>query len=719
MGFTIAFLLSVILVAVQTAAPVSGTSSPSSGESPAAGRDGTGSSATSILGPLRADPSFADDVSVDRIRAGPEGFIASGHATHPRDAYLLGGVAWLSPDGSTWERVDSPVLDGQPSIKVEPGGPGWVAIGSDGLAAASADGRTWERADDRTGQRQRWRVVQSLTHLKDGSVLVFGYARGRNGVWRSSDGLRWQELDGHLGQPGRAKPRGRPRILDAVSFGDGWIATKSEVVLVSRDGHRWREFPAPAQLESIAVVGHHIVGLSRDGATAGLWSSEDGEAWLALGMPRLDRGFRGLVALTASAGRFVLVGARGGGTWQDCWGEVTDRAFGVWTSADGSSWERLPVDLPAHFRFAGVAATDDEVILVGHERLEDWTLRPVAVRTPAGSVQGAEEPGVRPAHWVPPPELAWSEVVRVRVPAAAGMTRLLDGRLLFAGSKRLSRLAIIVDPETGKRQKVGPLPEPAIAPVLTTAPDGRVYLLPHDGRIQRFDPDTSRWRLLKTHTRRALSATDPPPTVSSAAWMADGRLLIASWPPMDRPGQPRLQVFDPRSDRIRPMPFPAGSRGQTVATTASGETLVFTQSRAWRNAPGDGWIAGASNPHFGEPFFGAIPVPLADGRVAVLVPDVHRVDITAHEMDYCAPNEEEVTLLDVYDPDADAWSTLGAFPRLRLQSDGAVQLGDGRLLINDATLGLITAELPSAVRAEAQRLGMGDGTCGITGAARR
>jgi hypothetical protein len=115
-------------------------------------------------------------------------------------------------------------------------------------------------------------------------------------------------------------------------------------------------------------------------------------------------------------------------------------------------------------------------------------------------------------------------------------------------------------------------------------------------------------------------------------------------------------------------------QGHTVASTASGEILAFTGTRVWRYDPGEGWVACAANSHLGEPVFAyATPVPLADGRIAVLVPGAGRRDIDTDEVDLCADDAPVFTLLDAYDPAADAWSTVGAFEGLSRESNAISQ----------------------------------------------
>jgi len=648
-------------------------------------------SSTSVLGPFDDDLDLIDGAGVGQVSAGLDGFLAFGESSHTWEDWRLNDAAWFSHDGNAWDRIDSPVFDGRDMIAAGPGGSGWVAVGNGGLVATSEDGRDWRLAGGPGQRRGRWAKFEAMTRLADGSVLIlgqdrFGRDRGRYGVWRSVDGGSWERFDNIASGRERLKPRDRAGMYDVAPFGAGWVATGSDRVLVSRDGRAWRESAAPGRLRSLAVVGDQIIAADPGSRSAELWTSTDGIEWAQSEIPPLEARTPRVKALTSSPDRFVLVGAVEGET-QRCPFYSKDSVYGVWTSEDGSAWDRLEVDLPQHFRFDDVAATDEAIVLAGSISYGD-TQQPIALRIPAAPTEKAP-PVIREGYWSRPPAPVWSRVPRMKRADAAGMARLEDGRVLIAGgSGKRATLTVIVDPETGRRERVAPLPEPATAPVLSAAPGGRVFLLPDEGQIQRFDPGTGRWRLMTARTRRPADPKDLPElAISSAAWMADGRLLVA------QPHRSRFSLYDPARDRFEPMPMPGLDPGGPVATTADGETLAFTHARVWRYHTDQGWIAGAANPHLSEPFFHATPVSLADGRVAVLVPGIGRRDIDAEEVDRCSHDAPGYTLIDIYDPAADAWSTVGAFPDQTWQTPVAVQIEDGRLLIN-ADPGLIVVEIP-------------------------
>ena len=99
-------------------------------------------------------------------------------------------AVWTSPDGITWSRVphDESVFSGAGISSVTVGGPGLVAVGSDGVRAAvvwtSVDGITWSRVplDEAVFESTWGREMVSMTVGGPGLVAV-GNEGGDAAVW--------------------------------------------------------------------------------------------------------------------------------------------------------------------------------------------------------------------------------------------------------------------------------------------------------------------------------------------------------------------------------------------------------------------------------------------------------------------------------------------------------------------------------------------------------
>lgn len=103
-------------------------------------------------------------------KGGPGGYVAVGEA----------GVIRYSPDGYSWQRVDSPTSSSLVAVAASPGL--WVAVGSGGVIVSSPDGVHWTLRDSGT-----------TTHLSDVASNGQRFAAvGEDGVLLvSPDGLTW------------------------------------------------------------------------------------------------------------------------------------------------------------------------------------------------------------------------------------------------------------------------------------------------------------------------------------------------------------------------------------------------------------------------------------------------------------------------------------------------------------------------------------------------
>jgi hypothetical protein len=651
---------------------------------------GDGAATRTFLERRQGDEGSRVGASVLDVVAGPHGFVAVGGLGRDHAA-----VAWTSPDGVAWESApDSWVLDDAAMSVLAVGGPGFVAAGGwdRPVIRASRDGTDWRMTDDGALRPRRpatRTAIEAMTRLADGSLVAVGWddrgASGSLAVWRSDDGIDWERL----GTRGR---EGGP-AYDVAAFGQGWVAVGERGVRVSRDGHTWRTYPAPTLLERVAARNDLIIAVSSQGDD--VWGSADGVTWAAVDLPLpIGREPCCFVDVAASSDRVAVLG------YMCDSGDDAGCSTAVWTSTAGAGWERTDVPLLDPVEVAAVAVREDVIVVVGNTfpgdpEAEVGVEVPVAVRLPAYPAADEARNVSTPEAWLRPPLLEPSTIEGVPAPVGVAAARLEDGRILLLGGETaydsyegatLTRRALLLDPGSGEIERPPRLSQAVAHASVTTGPDGRVYVVPWSRRpapIQLYDPVTRRWRALKV---RVGGAKGP----GSAAWLADGRLLIVT-------ARGSLQVFDPRDGDLRRVPFPGAPRWLRLVSTPAGLTLAITPSRAWRFDAAGGWTPGAPNEHLLEnPEVEAVAIALPGGRVAVLVPGIRRIDPGLADPEDLG---EPVTfaLLDAYDPVADEWATEGALTG-RWEGVDAVELVDGRLLLaGNGSVSIVDLPL-SAVR---------------------
>lgn len=243
---------------------------------------------------------------------------------------------------------------GEQVTEIVAGGPGFVAVGfADNPTPEcpySRDGRIWTSAD---GERWARRDGDSLADTYLGGVVVSGaalYAFGYvgvpgdcpvsdgfgNNVWRSTDGITWQQLTSGIGDENDA-------WNDVAASGNTLVAvgrfgfTDDDVlhggVWTSTNGVDWQVAsrpPATYDLVTVAALGGTVVAFGEDIADGPAWYSQDGgDTWQA---GRIDSGYVPYsFDLIAAHDRFVLVTS-------SCCG-VPMRTVGVaLTSTDGRTW---------------------------------------------------------------------------------------------------------------------------------------------------------------------------------------------------------------------------------------------------------------------------------------------------------------------------------------------------------------------------------------------
>jgi len=310
--------------------------------------------------------------SVRDIASFGSGFVAVGsrRVDGEQDA-----VTWLSPDGKTWEQVDSPMFSGpgrQEITAVIDTGNGLVAggysTGDDGAGIPvswnSPDGRTWAgsaggplplTAGSRTATSDM--TVRSLS-ADAGGVLATGGDRWRPHVWRSADGgASWQALPspvhGDTYEDGvRLDDAASTDGVSAVALGSG----PSVMVL----GSRWEDvttdaFPrggvqpfaaavATGSKGTVAAGGLYTPasGDKREQFVGEVWREDGHGGWDTVSADALASGQ--VLDVVAFKGGFAAVGtedfalATARGVSGDTGPDGT-----IWISPDGKAWGRIGI----------------------------------------------------------------------------------------------------------------------------------------------------------------------------------------------------------------------------------------------------------------------------------------------------------------------------------------------------------------------------------------
>jgi hypothetical protein len=229
----------------------------------------------------------------------------------------------------TWSRVpyDEAVFGGEGSqtiSSVTAGGPGLVAVGSDG-----------------------------------------GEGLGDAAVWVSPDGFTWSRVahdeavfGGEDGQVMSAVIVGGPGLVAVGWDGQGILADNPNLdaaIWTSVDGYTWSRVPheddvfAGAWIDAVTVGGPGLVAVGGTGgynvdSDAAVWTSPDGIIWSRV--PHDESVFGGddgqfISDVTVGGPGLVAVGSGGGiGPWD----HNTGTHAAVWTSVDGTTWSRVPND---------------------------------------------------------------------------------------------------------------------------------------------------------------------------------------------------------------------------------------------------------------------------------------------------------------------------------------------------------------------------------------
>jgi hypothetical protein len=327
-----------------------------------------------------ADPTLPDDpftlvavppsddltmVQMGSVAVTDSGFVAGGlsYVMGTRDgdweAIDTKPSVWLSSDGTTWDRVGSPVFDTPERapgaddtfvVDVAFGPLGYVAVGGEGVryspyydavAWHSQNGRDWVRAASIEGGSGEGR--QTMTDVVAGGPgwVAAGDARGEKGeqagIWVSSDGITWSAVDLPHPDPIDLSSAAVQALdsnfdIQGLVVGDGVLIAVGNTPSV--DARSSRGSPDPFDFMPLA------------------WRSTDGVTWELIVLPVGPAPLSdiGVVMDSVTAlpdGTFVALGhtiMRG----EDYFERV--RGLGVWTSPDGIEWR---------FTAAGVAGITD------------------------------------------------------------------------------------------------------------------------------------------------------------------------------------------------------------------------------------------------------------------------------------------------------------------------------------------------------------------------
>jgi hypothetical protein len=229
-------------------------------------------------------PAFADAATgwyPESVVVSPDGTAVVTATEYSATGSAIGGGAWRSTDGLTW---DGGKVRGDRWIAQSASGPaGFVAAGGLGLWS-SADGTDWEA---RSRPKKEGALIRDVVGTSDGYV-AFGATSKRNkkkgtytytpAVWRSTDGAAWEleavdvDFQNGLGSATRA-PDGT--LYASEFFGKG-IARQTPA-------GAWETVAPVPSRSGIRELGHaagrlYAISMADEDGSE-LWVSEDGTAW--------------------------------------------------------------------------------------------------------------------------------------------------------------------------------------------------------------------------------------------------------------------------------------------------------------------------------------------------------------------------------------------------------------------------------------------------------
>jgi hypothetical protein len=302
-------------------------------------------------GSVMRQPVSFDNLQVVGLFEGPSGLLAVGASGACGDSWIE--ALWTSPDGVSWQQVDTKKAFGQAVIEnVSGGSSGFVAVDETGRAAwTSRDGQSWRpvkldtpvssRIDDGTAFSGGYVLVGSteavgarscVAYVTDGSAPPTPAPPMRSpAVWWSPDGATWTkaELPGATSAYSVQMHVCRANDRTLVALADySTDANSGSTFWISNDGRTWKSPAAPSGLSThLLTDGQHGL-LVVDPQDAGVADAPSGNTSISM---VTDDG--GLVALAQQGDRPPY-------NWKEQW--AVGPTGILWT--DGS---RLWIGLPS------------------------------------------------------------------------------------------------------------------------------------------------------------------------------------------------------------------------------------------------------------------------------------------------------------------------------------------------------------------------------------
>ena len=347
--------------------------------------DGAPRGRTSADGLDWVDAPFAglDEASVRDVTAGGPGLVAVG-------SYRCDGAAWLSSDGVIWSRVDLPDAKGQVlsdvsgcvEVKaVHSTRYGLIALGDDAIWS-SVDGRRWERAE-----------TPEASHVDEVAETAAGLlAVGQDTVWTSDDGQRWVRASEPSIEGSDAF------VLDEISVvGTDLLATggvdEFDGIWRSSDGIRWTAVVTEdlllGRIADIVRIDRRTVAIgSADVENAfgrrighpAIWVSPVPPGPIATPRPDPSAGPRPIGEMTwerlAEIPDTAFSGVAVDGSGFVAFGKAADDRSAIWGSSDGRSWTRADTEVPVRVLTAAAVR--------GFVAIENWLDGTYAWSSPDG-----------------------------------------------------------------------------------------------------------------------------------------------------------------------------------------------------------------------------------------------------------------------------------------------------------------------------------------------
>jgi hypothetical protein len=322
-------------------------------------------------------------------------------------------AAFVSPDGSQWQRIRGPLISvsGVAVVASPADGPDVVITGASArdprFSVLSADAAGRGTGIDAIPGATQPQVAVNAVAAQAGSQVAVGSANGFPATWISTDGgSDWTRGTG--GNPAVLGRPGSEQLTSVTAGGSGWLAVggvvagaaQHPVVLVSPNGMTWTAADGAAAFAGQDVYteqaaagagGYVIVGYSGSagaGFAADAWYSAGSAGgglagWQqAAGENALDgeSGGRQMLGVTATTSGFVAVGLQG-------------NSPAVWLSPDGKTWTVMALPLPsgaARAVLLHVAAAGGTLAAVGMEQSPSGAMAPFAARSVNGGTTWTE-----------------------------------------------------------------------------------------------------------------------------------------------------------------------------------------------------------------------------------------------------------------------------------------------------------------------------------------